>query len=47
MNENLPVSQFVEFDLNAVELWELISTPGNLNHAHPYCLSNEIISWNG
>tara|TARA_Y100000766_G_C18753882_1_gene529907 strand:+ start:311 stop:808 length:498 start_codon:yes stop_codon:yes gene_type:complete len=45
MNENLPVSQFIEFDLNAVELWDLISTPGNLNYAHPYCLSNEIISW--
>ena len=29
------------------ELWELISRPGNLNQTHPYCLSNEVIRWDG
>ncbi len=46
MEKNLPVSRSIEFNLNSFELWELISKPSNLNHTHPYCLSNEIISWN-
>jgi len=46
-HENLPVSRSIEFNLKIHELWELISRPGNLNRTHPYCLSNEVIRWDG
>ena len=46
-HENLPVSRSIEFNLKIHELWELISRPGNLNQTHPYCLSNEVIRWDG
>ena len=45
--ENLPVTRSIEFNLKIHELWELISRPGNLNQTHPYCLSNEVIRWDG
>ncbi len=35
----------MEFELSRDELWDLISPPGNLNHNHPFCKSNEVISW--
>ena len=27
------------------ELWEVISTPGNLEFCHPYCKENKVIRW--
>ena len=35
--------EFVE--VSAERLWEAISEPGNLNDSHPFCDSNEVISW--
>ena len=41
----LSVTKSMEFELSRDELWDLISPPGNLNHNHPFCKSNEVISW--
>tara|TARA_B100001778_G_C18415874_1_gene551072 strand:+ start:144 stop:665 length:522 start_codon:yes stop_codon:yes gene_type:complete len=41
----LAVSQSLVFDLSTNQLWELISTEGNLNSSHPFCKSNEAIEW--
>ena len=43
--KRLPVTQSIEFKLTIEELWNLISEPGNLNSSHPYCKTNEVISW--
>ena len=43
--KRLSVSQSIDFNLTTNELWNLISAPGNLNSSHPFCKSNEIISW--
>ena len=45
MKNRLPVSHTVEFEVSADELWRAISEPGNLNNSHPFCESNEVISW--
>ena len=36
-----------KIDSNAQELWELISTPSNLELFHPFCKSNKVIIWPG
>ena len=41
----LPVSNSADFEVSAERLWEAISEPGNLNDSHPFCDSNEVISW--
>ena len=41
----LPVSQSLEFDFDSDEIWDIISEPGNLNHTHPFCKTNEVIQW--
>ena len=41
----LPVSCSKEFKLSIEQLWNLISGPGNLNSSHPFCKSNDVISW--
>ena len=33
-------------DVDTNTLWELITRPGHLEDVHPYCSSNEAISWN-
>ena len=43
--KRLPVTQSIEFKLTIEELWNLISEPGNLNSSHPFCKTNEVISW--
>ena len=45
-NYRVPISQSRYFKISADNLWELISSPGNLNDCHPYCLSNDVIQWN-
>ena len=45
MLRRLPVSNSADFDVSSDKLWEAISEPGNLNDSHPFCESNEVISW--
>lgn len=45
MLRRLPVSNSADFEVSAERLWEAISEPGNLNDSHPFCDSNEVISW--
>lgn len=35
----------LEFPVSASELWNLISRAGNLNDCHPFCRTNDAISW--
>jgi len=39
------VSRTKVFGASNEEIWELISMPGNLNSCHPFCRSNEAITW--
>ena len=41
----LSVSCSKKFKLSIEQLWDLISSPGNLNSSHPFCKSNDVISW--
>ena len=36
-----PISATQVFDCSTDELWTLISAPGNLNDAHPFCERND------
>ena len=42
-----PISAIQVFDCSTDELWNLISAPGNLNDAHPFCKRNEPLVWDG
>ena len=42
---NSPVTVTKRFDISSSELWDLISTPGNLNDCHPFCQTNEVLEW--
>ena len=42
-----PISATHTFDCSTDELWSLISAPGNLNDAHPFCKTNEALTWDG
>lgn len=43
--KRLSVSHSIDFDINANQLWELISAEENLNASHPFCKTNEAIEW--
>ena len=42
-----PISATQAFDCSTDELWTLISAPGNLNDAHPFCDRNDALVWDG
>ena len=42
-----PIRVNQTFDLTTDALWELVSAPGNLNDAHPFCKTNEALTWDG
>ena len=42
-----PISAKQAFDCSTDELWTLISAPGNLNDAHPFCDRNDALVWDG
>ena len=42
-----PISATQAFDCSTDEFWTLISAPGNLNDAHPFCERNEPLVWDG
>ena len=41
------VSESLQINVNDNELWEIISSPGNLNNCHPYCEKNNVKIWPG
>ena len=42
-----PVTIQQRIAAEAEAVWEAISTPGNLETCHPYCLKNPVTSWPG
>ena len=46
-NNSRSISVTQKIDSSALELWKIISKPGNLNLTHPFCKKNDIIKWNG
>ena len=46
LKKRLSVSYSMDYEISSEKMWELISKPGNLNSSHPFCKTNEIISWN-
>ena len=46
-NYNFSIKHREEFNISSQKLWEIISEPSNLNHYHPFCKNNDIISWDG
>ena len=42
-----PISVTQAFDCSTDALWALVSAPGNLNDAHPFCETNEALVWDG
>lgn len=43
--KRLPISSSEKFGISVEQLWDLISSPGNLNKTHPFCKSNDAIVW--
>ncbi len=39
------ISYTNRINASSVKLWEVISTPGNLNSCHPFCKKNTVIKW--
>ena len=46
-NYNFSIKHREEVNISSQKLWEIISEPSNLNHYHPFCKNNDIISWDG
>ena len=44
---NWPVRVAQNISAPAAQVWELISTPGNLELFHPYCMRNPVTDWLG
>ena len=44
-NYNFSIKHREEFNVSAQRIWDIISEPHNLNHYHPFCKNNDIISW--
>ena len=42
-----PVTSQRSIAVPAHDVWELISTPGNLELCHPYCKKNPVLEWPG
>ena len=42
---NWPVKISTTVHASAREVWQLISTPGNLEKFHPYCAKNPVKHW--
>ena len=42
-----PVAVSRTIDASADEVWEAISTPGNLERCHPFCARNPVHAWPG
>ena len=42
---NRPVEVKRRFDVSSERLWGMISAPESLNDNHPFCRTNEVLSW--
>ena len=40
-----PVQREVNVNLSKTEVWKIISSERNLENFHPFCKTNEVISW--
>ena len=40
-----PVQREVNLNLSKTEVWKIISSERNLENLHPFCKTNEVISW--
>ena len=40
-----PVQREVNLNLSKTEVWKIISSERNLENFHPFCKTNEVISW--
>ena len=41
------VQRKIHIDLSKTEVWKIISSERNLDKFHPFCKTNEVISWDG
>ena len=44
-NYNFSIKHREEFNVSSKKIWDIIYEPSNLNHYHPFCKNNDIISW--
>ena len=44
-NYNWSITSRRAIDTNIANLWEIISSPSNLDLYHPFCLKNQVIHW--
>lgn len=42
-----PIQQKIRIDVSSEKVWEVISSPGNLEYCHPFCESNPVDKWPG
>lgn len=47
INYHWSITGIQEVSINSKDLWEIISTPSNLENFHPFCLKNPVIKWSG
>lgn len=47
INYHWSITGIQEVSINSKDLWEIISTPSNLENFHPFCLKNPVIKWPG
>ena len=47
MNKNFkwPISSSINIDASVSDVWDAITTPGNLNDCHPFCEKNTVVNW--
>lgn len=44
-NYNWSISSRILINTNIIKLWDIISSPSNLELYHPFCLKNQVIHW--
>ena len=42
---NRPIEAKRRFDVSSARLWDMIRAPESLNDHHPFCRTNEVLSW--
>ena len=47
MNKNFkwPISSSINIDASVSDIWDAITSPGNLNDCHPFCKKNTVVDW--
>ena len=47
MQRTVRITKEIEINTTLSDLWDIISTPSNLEYCHPFCKKNPIIQWPG